>query len=119
MPFILKEKIKGPVAWKGINLAKGDSWFYYLSEKTIAFLESALYFVKQKDLQAPHLNKEDFPIPDLSEEITYFIGELGDGKEFLLIRGLLLEKYTDEEASIIYWGLGLHLGIPVTQTSFT
>jgi hypothetical protein len=43
-----KEKVKGPVAWKGIDLDKDDSWFYYLSEKTIASLESALLYVKRK-----------------------------------------------------------------------
>ncbi|MES9740087.1 hypothetical protein ABWK46_22585 [Peribacillus frigoritolerans] len=29
LPSILKEKIQGPVAWKGIDLAKNDSWIYY------------------------------------------------------------------------------------------
>ncbi|MET1178820.1 TauD/TfdA family dioxygenase [Peribacillus simplex] len=117
MPSILKGKIQGPVAWKGIDLAKDDSWIYYLSEKTIAELESALFYVKQKGLKAPDFNKEDFPIPYLSDEIAYFIDELENGRGFLLIRGLPIEKYTDEEASIIYWGLGVHLGIPVTQNA--
>ena len=71
MSSILKEKVQGPVAWKGIDLAKNDSWVYYLSEKTIESLENALFFVKQKGLQAPNFNKEDFPIPDLSDEISY------------------------------------------------
>lgn len=117
MPTILKEKIQGPVAWKGIELAKDDSWIYYLSEKAIASLERALFQVKQKGLKAPDFNKEDFPIPDLANEIAYFIDELENGKGFLLIRGLPMARYTDEEASIIYWGLGVHLGIPVAQNA--
>ncbi|MFB5283194.1 TauD/TfdA family dioxygenase [Peribacillus sp. Hz7] len=117
MSIIFKGKIQGPVAWKGIDLAKNNSWIYYLSEKTIVSLENALHHVKQKGLQAPNFNKEDFPIPDLVNEISYFVDELEDGRGFLLIRGLPMERYTDEEAGIIYYGLGLHMGIPVTQNA--
>ena len=42
MSIILNEKIQGRSAWKGIDLAKDDSWIYYLSEKTIAALEKAV-----------------------------------------------------------------------------
>lgn len=82
MSLILKEKVQGPVAWKGIDLAKDDSWVYYLSEKTIASIESALFHIKQKGLKAPNFNKEDFQIPDLSDEIAYFVEELENGRGF-------------------------------------
>ncbi|KON88812.1 hypothetical protein AF332_19735 [Sporosarcina globispora] len=117
MSIILKDKIQGPPAWKGTDLANDDSWIYYLSEKAIATLENALSHVQQKGLKAPDFTKEDFPIPDLFKEIEYFVEELENGRGFLLIRGLPLERYTDEEASIIYWGLGLHMGIPVSQNA--
>ncbi|WP_223593302.1 TauD/TfdA family dioxygenase [Neobacillus bataviensis] len=116
MSIILKEKIQGRSAWKGIELAKDDSWIYYLTEETITALEKALLHVQQKGLKAPEFTKEDFPIPDLAEEITYFVDELENGRGFLLIRGLPMERYTDEEASIIYWGIGLQLGLPIIQS---
>lgn len=116
MSIILKKKIQGRSAWKGIDLAKNDSWIYYLSEKMIASLEKAVLHVQQKGLKAPDFKKEDFPIPDLADEIKYFVDELENGRGFLLIRGLPMERYTNEEASIIYWGLGLHLGLPIIQS---
>ncbi|MED1114581.1 TauD/TfdA family dioxygenase [Bacillus paramycoides] len=116
MSIILKGKIKGRSVWKGIELAKDDSWIYYLSEKMIATLEKAVLHVQRKGLKAPDFGKEDFPISDLADEITYFVDELENGRGFLLIRGLPMERYTDEEASIIYWGLGLYLGIPIIQS---
>ncbi|RST57285.1 TauD/TfdA family dioxygenase [Siminovitchia terrae] len=117
MGMVLKEKIQGPSAWKGSELSKDDSWIYYLSEKTIASLENALEKVQGKGLKSPDFTKEDFPIEDLSDEIAYFAEELEDGRGFLLLRGLPIDRYTDEEASIIYYGLGLHMGIPVTQNA--
>ncbi|MDT8860734.1 TauD/TfdA family dioxygenase [Alkalihalobacillus sp. MEB130] len=115
MTSILREKIVGPTAWKGIELSKDDSWVYYLTPKMIMALEEALRFVQQKGLKAPNFKKKDFPISNLSAEVSYFVNELENGKGFLVIRGLPIEKYTDEEVSIIYYGLGLHMGIPVTQ----
>lgn len=77
----------------------------FFEEKCILFAiiytESALFLVKQKGLKAPNFNKEDFLIPDLSDEIAYFVEELENGRGFLLIRGLPMERYTDEEVSII------------------
>jgi len=77
----------------------------FFEEKCILFaiiyIESALFLVKQKGLKAPNFNKEDFQIPDLSDEIAYFVEELENGRGFLLIRGLPMERYTDEEVSII------------------
>lgn len=115
MGTILTKKIQGPVAWKGKELTKDDSWIYYLSEQTIASLESALHQVLQKGLTVPNFTKEDFPLPGLQDEIAYVLEELENGRGFLLIRGLPIERYSDEEASIIYYGLGLHLGTPVAQ----
>ena len=110
MGTILTKKIQGPAAWKGKELSKDDSWIYYLSEKTIASLEYALHQVLQKGLKAPDFTKEDFPLPDLADEMANLVEELENGRGFLLIRGLPIERYSDEEASIIYYGLGLHMG---------
>ena len=115
MGTIFTKKVEGPAAWTGKELTQDDSWIYYLSEKTIASLEYALNQVLKKGLKAPDFTKEDFPIQDLSDEINYFVDELENGRGFLLIRGLPIERYTDEEASIIYYGLGLHMGMPVAQ----
>lgn len=117
MGIILKEKIQGSAAWKGKELLQDDSWIYYWSKEAIVSLENALHHVQQKGLRAPDFTKEDFPIPSLTDEIAYFVDELENGRGFLLLRGLPIERYTDEQASIIYYGLGLHMGIPVTQNA--
>ncbi|MDV6379468.1 TauD/TfdA family dioxygenase [Sporosarcina sp. GW1-11] len=115
MGVILKEKVQGASAWKGKDLLKDDSWIYYWSDEAIASLENALEQVKQKGLQVPNFTKEEFPIPELANEIASFNDELENGRGFLLLRGLPIERYTDEEAAIIYYGIGLHMGTPVSQ----
>ncbi len=115
MSVIHKQKIEGPSAWKGKDIKDDDSWIYHWSDESIGVLEKALENVKQKGLTVPDFTKEDFPISALSEEINYFNEELENGKGFIVIRGLPIERYTDDEAAIIYYGLGLHMGTPVSQ----
>ncbi|GGK62878.1 TauD/TfdA family dioxygenase [Amphritea balenae] len=115
MSVILKEKIETPSAWKGKDIKDDDSWIYHWSDQSISVLEKALENVTQKGLQVPDFTKEDFPITELSEEISFFNDELENGKGFIVIRGLPIERYTDDEAAIIHYGLGLHMGTPVSQ----
>lgn len=115
MSVILKEKIEGPSAWKGKDIKDDGSWIYHWSDESIDVLDKALENVKQKGLKVPDFTKEDFPITALSEEISCFNEELENGKGFIVIRGLPIERYTDDEAAIIYYGLGLHMGTPVSQ----
>lgn len=115
MSVILKEKIEGPSAWKGKDIKDDGSWIYHWSDESIGVLDKALENVKKKGLTVPDFTKEDFPITALIEEINYFNEELENGKGFIVIRGLPIERYTDDEAAIIYYGLGLHMGTPVSQ----
>lgn len=114
MSLVMKNKITGPVAWKGSELT-GDAWIHVLSERDIATLDQALNEVKKRGLSFPKFQKEDFPIGDLSQKIDQFSEELENGKGFVLIRGLPVSRYSDEDINIIYYGVGLHMGVPVTQ----
>lgn len=115
MSVIHKKKIEGPSAWKGKDIKDDSSWIYHWSDESISVLENALEKVKEKGLKVPDFTKDDFPITELAKEIAYFNEELENGKGFILIRGLPIERYTDDEAAIIYYGLGLHMGTPVSQ----
>jgi hypothetical protein len=115
MSVIYGSKIDVPAAWKGKDIKDDNSWIYNWSDEQIAILEKGLAAVKEKGLTCPNFTKNDFPIAELADAINHFNTELEDGKGFILIRGLPIERYSDDEAAIIYYGLGLHMGTPVSQ----
>ena len=43
--------------------------------------------------------------------------ELENGRGFSLLRGLPVERYSDEDIHIINYGIGLHMGEPVRQNA--
>lgn len=49
-------------------------------------------------------------------EVADAIGtQVHSGPGFIVVRGLPFDGWTDEEASMLYWGLGTHLGRPLPQ----
>lgn len=115
MSLILTTPITGPAAWRGTDLAGDVSWLHRFSEDDIATLDSALAHVKAQGLRYPHFGPDDFPIASLVPALRRHADELENGRGFLVLRGLPVERYSDEDINTVYYGLGLHLGVPVRQ----
>jgi len=115
MSLIRKTPITGPAAWKGADMAGDTSWLYQLSAEVAATLDAALAHVKARGLTFPNFGKEDFPVGDWIQVLHHYSDELENGRGFLVLRGLPVERYTEEEINILYYGIGLHMGVPVRQ----
>lgn len=115
MSLILKQPITGPAAWRGSDLAGDFTWLHQLSGESVAVLDAALAHVKAQGLSFPNFSREDFPIQALAPDLRRYAEELENGRGFLVLRGLPVERYTDEDINTVYFGLGLHLGVPVRQ----
>ena len=114
MSIILKTPITGPAAWKGAELAGDMSWLHPLSAQQIDALDAALAQVKARGLTFPNFGKGDFPIgEDWAKAFAQHSDELENGRGFMVLRGLPVERYTEEDIQIIYYGIGLHMGMPV------
>lgn len=107
--------ITGPAAWKGCDIAHETTWIHHLTPETIAVFDAALAHLKARGLTFPDFGKEDFPLHTLAPEFARYADELENGRGFLLLRGLPVQRYTEEELNCLYYGLGLHMGTPVRQ----
>ncbi|MDP2417423.1 MAG: TauD/TfdA family dioxygenase [Hydrogenophaga sp.] len=115
MSLILKQPITGPAAWRGSELVGDSSWLHPLSRESVAEIDAALAHVKAQGLSFPRFGKEDFPLKTLEPELKRWADELENGRGFLALRGLPVERYSDEDINTVYYGLGLYLGQPVCQ----
>jgi len=110
MTETLHETLDIPSAWKGSDMVKSSEWIYELSSGELAELDEALRHVKKKGLRIPDIGRDDFPLPSLSAVLGDMLRELETGRGFVLIRGLPVDRYGDDDASTIYWGIGRHFG---------
>jgi hypothetical protein len=115
MSLILKEPLRTRAAWRGCELRDDSSWIYELKPSQIESLDAALARTKALGRTFPNMRAEHFPIPTLVPMLEGFAQELETGRGFLLLRGLPVERYSEEDINIVYYGIGLNMGLPVRQ----
>ena len=106
---------QGPAAWMGKDLENDESWLRVFTLEEIEEIEAALRKVQHAGVPLEDVGREEFPIPSLVDAFAQIGEDLEGGRGFVLLRGLPLRRYTLEEAGIIYWGLGAHVGKAVSQ----
>jgi len=78
-------------------------------------LDRAIRIINDQGKELASLMAEDFPLPSFAEDAARLRHELRRGRGFVMVKGLPIEKYTDREAAMIYWGIGAHLGTTLPQ----
>lgn len=107
----------GPAAWKGSELRGERSWIHRLSPEEIAEIDAAVAGVDRDRVGLDEITGETFPLPVLGPVIERWGDELADGRGFVLVKGLPVQRMTEQQASTAYYGIGRHLGVPVSQNT--
>ena len=114
MSTILQSPLTGPAAWRGEDLAGDTSWIHHLSPAAIAAIDAALAHLKSQGLHFPDFTQADFPLPEaFRAELKQHADALENGVGFVLLRGLPIERYSDEEINAICTWASLCARTPV------
>jgi hypothetical protein len=116
MSFDLPPEQTGPAAWYGPDIAKREDWQMRLSGAELAEIEAATKPLASREADIAAITARDFPLPRLGPRlIERFRREVLDGRGFLLMRGLPVERWSLREAATAFFGLGAHLGSARSQ----
>ena len=63
------------------------------------------------------MRESDFRLPALGAVLNSVRKEVLRGRGFVLLRGLPVGDWSDEQTATIYWGIGVHLGRAVSQNA--
>jgi alpha-ketoglutarate-dependent taurine dioxygenase len=114
---VLRRPCAGPAVWKGPDLVNSTDWVLRLSPSRTGELDAALRSVRERGLPLLKVTADDFPLPTLAGELAGICDELENGRGFVLIKRVPVERYGRAAVSTIFWGLGQHLGVPVSQNA--
>ncbi len=109
--------VSGPAVWQAEDLAANQDWVQTFSDLELEELHEALLNVESRSLEAPEFGADDFPLPTLAGRFQKAAQSLETGCGCLLLKGFNPDRYSLTQIKIIYWGLGLHFGTPVTQNA--
>lgn len=116
MPLDLPPEQTGAAAWYGPEIAKRDDWMMPLSTAEVAEVEAATRGLVERDADIAVLKPQDFPLPTLGARLRARVDdEVLNGRGFLLLRGLPVERWSIRESATAFFGLGAHLGSARSQ----
>lgn len=118
MTEIQREIIGPPQAWKASELAGGKAALTRrLTLEEVAACDAALAAIKAKGLGLDDLEREHFDLPALVDLAAELREEVMSGKGIVVLAGLPVDRLSTEEMGYLYWGLGTHLGVGVSQSA--
>ena len=106
--------VKSAAAWRSADLReRSRDWIAALGSEQIAELDRAYEAVR--GLPMAEVTRSSFPLPGLADEVQRWREEISRGLGVVLVRGFPVEAWGEEKTSMIYWGVGRHLGRPGVQ----
>lgn len=107
----------GDTEWLGKDAENDpDRWIHRFTEQELADIDNALQTTLKKHQGCDTMTKEDFPLGPSAQRLKHVLESLENDMGLYVLRGIPANKYTKPEMRMIYWGIGLHMGIAVSQS---
>jgi hypothetical protein len=106
-----------PAGWTNDEVSRADDWVHRISADEIGDLDRAVALVERRGLPIADVTRDDFALPVLAPTLAAIRDELLEGRGFALLRGVPVHRYTRLQSAIAFWGMGIHLGVPVSQNA--
>jgi hypothetical protein len=106
----LPPEIVDASAWYGPELMGRSDWIEQLSPAEIAEVESAARELTESSSDLTSISTGDFPLPTLGPRLRRLLEQVLNGRGFVLIKALPVERWSAREAAIAFLGIGVHLG---------
>jgi hypothetical protein len=117
MSHAYRETVDHPSAWRGANFDSIDDVSFVLQERHLAALDAALRSVHSAGLSLDTVERSDFDLTDIAQDLAAIERDLLHGSGIVVIRGFPVADYSLDDIEIMYWGLGCHLGTGESQSN--
>src|SRR5262245_39444761 len=115
MSICCMKRINAANAWRGEDLTRERSWIVGLNDAEIADVERALAAAKAGGKPLEQIGRGDFPLTVMRPRLEAALADMYDGRGFVVLRGLPVQRWSDEDIGLVFWGFGRYLGSPLYQ----
>jgi hypothetical protein len=109
--------IESHAVWTAADCADTARWTFRLSADQRRELVNAARAADDAGRRLTTLRRDDFDLPSIRSELAGSTRALTDGSGFVLVKDFPLDELTPCQVELAYMGLGLQLGMPVTQNA--
>ncbi|MFN9846867.1 MAG: TauD/TfdA family dioxygenase [Alphaproteobacteria bacterium] len=116
-PDFTPQVLETACEWAAAQVSDPAKWTETLSAAEVEELTAAVAHAQAASDNFLAIGEVDFPLPTLGPRLKAIEKELIDGRGFVRIRGLPRDRWTNDQMSLAYWGIGAHLGKPWPQNA--
>lgn len=105
-----------PRAWLAADVAQDDSWILRMTPQEVAGFDAALAHARTVGKPLLAMTLEDFPLPAASRAVLDRAIAATQGRwGMCLVKGFPVDRWSEADTRLAYWGMGLHMGVGRTQ----
>ena len=104
-----------PAVWYRADWEQCDDWIIELSDDEIQELKDAVSL--SQAVPIVKMSAGSFNLPAFASRIRELRNELINGRGVVVLRGLPVDEWGRESSARAYYGIGCHLGVPVSQNA--
>jgi hypothetical protein len=102
--------------WTGDELAGATDWRFQLTPSMLAEIDAAVAGLGSRQISWERMRRDDFPVPETDGLLARVSTMLEEGRGLAKLSGLPVRRYDDDDLRRIWYGFGMHLGTPVSQS---
>jgi Taurine catabolism dioxygenase TauD, TfdA family len=102
--------------WLGRDLDR-DALYWDFTPSHLAAIDERMARIEKLGLKFHEIRREHFSHPALDGDLAAVLERIKTGPGLLIMRGFPVGKYDDERMRTVYWGIGTHFGIGVSQSA--
>ncbi|MCP5025830.1 MAG: TauD/TfdA family dioxygenase [Actinomycetia bacterium] len=103
-------------AWRGADLRRSTAWIDHWTPAEIADLDTLIAGNPGLGLaDLAELGPDDLILPGLADRFADWRPQIFRSRGVVLVKGLPVERWSDDEAALAYWAIGQGLGLPIVQ----
>ena len=114
--LVPRQKFLIPEAWKSEEIENHKDLIHYLTPEDLIDIDFVAKNLLAKGETIDTISAEDFQFKKLKYFLNNFTEtNLKRGLGFGVIRGFPVDKYSDELAGMLFWGMGMHGFTSITK----
>lgn len=113
---IHRSPIDHPGVWHGGTFDGKESITFTFGKAELHAIDEAVAQLRARSLTLEQIERGDFNQPILTEFMGRFHREVMHGRGLAILRGFPTDRYDEDTLGKIFWGIGRHIGTPVSQS---
>jgi Taurine catabolism dioxygenase TauD, TfdA family len=101
--------------WRGADFKNPDDFTHRLSDAEVSEIDAAVQTAAERKIDPIAIGKHNFALPQLGKYLTRSRDDILQGRGFMVLRGLPVERYAIERTAAAFLGIGAYFGKPVSQ----